>query len=256
MLHDRLFRLESDLGTAGPPSFVIRRTYAHTGRWGHRALVGLLSEEHDLIGASRTGSGVSVDISDKQSILAMYKQVGDAVVCVGGTAKFAPLDALTDDDFAFSLANKLMGQANLVRYGVPYISQGGSVTLTSGVLAQHPMLGSAAVSTVNAGIEAFGRAAALELQGKIRVNVVGPGWVWETLEAIGRVHYADSKSEHSRYLSQFIDCPPSSSKTYSWTGSSPILVPRRCCPRYCSVRASAPACARKSMSRRRFFNST
>ncbi|GAB3627091.1 short chain dehydrogenase [Pandoraea terrae] len=48
------------------------------------------------------------------------------------------------------------------------------------------MRGSAAVSTVNAGIEAFGRAAALELQGKIRVNVVSPGWVSEALEAMGR----------------------------------------------------------------------
>jgi NAD(P)-dependent dehydrogenase (short-subunit alcohol dehydrogenase family) len=153
-----------------------------------KEIMALMSEEHDLIGASRSSPSVSVDISDKQSILAMYKQVGtvDAVVCVGGTAKFAPLDTLTDDDFAFSLANKLMGQVNLVRYGVPHIAQGGSVTLTSGTLAQHPMLGGAAVSTVNAGIEAFGRAAALELQGKIRVNVVSPGWVWETLEAMGR----------------------------------------------------------------------
>ncbi|TDF59587.1 short chain dehydrogenase [Cupriavidus sp. L7L] len=153
-----------------------------------KEITALLSDEHDVIGASRGSSALSVDISDKQSILAMYRQLGtvDAVVCVGGTAKFAPLDALTDDDFAFSLANKLMGQINLVRYGVPYISQGGSVTLTSGTLAQHPMLGGAAVSTVNAGVEAFGRTAALELQGKIRVNVVSPGWVWETLEAMGR----------------------------------------------------------------------
>ena len=118
----------------------------------------------------------------------MYKQLGtvDAVVCVGGIAKFAPLDALTDDDFGFSLANKLMGQVNLVRCGVPFISQGGSVTLTSGTLAQHPTPGGAAVSIVNGGIEAFVRAAALELQGKIRVNAVSPGWVWETLEAMGR----------------------------------------------------------------------
>ena len=153
-----------------------------------KEIVGLLSAEHEVISASRKGSAVSVDISDKQSIVAMYKQVGtvDAVVCVAGTAKFAPLDTLTDDDFAFSLANKLMGQANLVRYGVPYIVQGGSVTLTSGLLAQYPMPGSAAVSTVNAGIEAFGRAAALELQDKIRVNVVSPGWVSETLVAMGR----------------------------------------------------------------------
>jgi NAD(P)-dependent dehydrogenase (short-subunit alcohol dehydrogenase family) len=153
-----------------------------------KEIVKLLSPEHEVIGASRKGSTVSVDISDKQSILAMYKQVGTvgAVVCVAGTAKFAPLNNLSDDDFAFSLANKLMGQANLVRYGVPYIAVGGSVTLTSGVLAQHPMQGSAAVSTVNAGIEGFGRAAALELQGKVRVNVVSPGWVSETLEAMGR----------------------------------------------------------------------
>ncbi|MBP0630357.1 MULTISPECIES: short chain dehydrogenase [unclassified Cupriavidus] len=153
-----------------------------------KEITALLSEEHDVIGASRSTSALSVDISDKESILAMYKKLGtvDAVVCVGGTAKFAPLDALTDDDFSFSLANKLMGQVNLVRYGIPYISQGGSVTLTSGTLAQHPMLGGAAMSTVNAGIEAFGRAAALEMQGKIRVNVVSPGWVWETLEAMGR----------------------------------------------------------------------
>ncbi|MFC3107325.1 short chain dehydrogenase [Undibacterium arcticum] len=156
-----------------------------------KEIVGLLSAEREVIGASRKGSAVSVDISDKQSILAMYKQVGtvDAMVCVAGTAKFgakfAPLITITDDDFAFSLANKLMGQANLVRYGVPYIVQGGSITLTSGLLAQHPMPG-AAVSTVNAGIEAFGRAAALELQGMIRVNVVSPGWVSETLEAMGR----------------------------------------------------------------------
>ena len=151
-------------------------------------LVKLLAAEHEIVTASRKGSDLHVDLSDKASIESMYRRAGtlDAVICVAGTAKFASLDALSDDDFAFSLANKLMGQANLVRYGIPYIVQGGSVTLTSGLLAQHPMPGSAAVSTVNAGIEGFGRAAALELQGKIRVNVVSPGWVWETLEAMGR----------------------------------------------------------------------
>jgi NAD(P)-dependent dehydrogenase (short-subunit alcohol dehydrogenase family) len=153
-----------------------------------RAIVDLLSTEHEIIGASRKGAAVTVDLSDVSSIAAMYKSVGvvDAVICVGGTAKFAPLDSLSDDDFAFSLANKLMGQANLVRYGNEHIASGGSVTLTSGVLAQHPMPGSAAVSVANAGIEAFARSAALELQGKLRVNVVSPGWVSETLTAMGR----------------------------------------------------------------------
>ncbi|MEW9581947.1 short chain dehydrogenase [Paraburkholderia sp. DGU8] len=151
-------------------------------------IVKLLSPEHDIVTASRKGSDLHVDLSDKRSIESMYQQAGtfDAIVCAAGSAKFAPLTALSDDDFAFSLANKLMGQVNLVRCGVPHVSQGGSFTLTSGVLSQQPMEGSAAVSVVNAGVEAFVRCAALELRGKARVNAVSPGWVAETLESMGR----------------------------------------------------------------------
>lgn len=151
-------------------------------------IVKLLSPEHDIVTASRKGSDLHVDLSDKTSIESMYQQAGtfDAIVCAAGSAKFAPLTALSDDDFAFSLANKLMGQVNLVRCGVAHVSQGGSFTLTSGVLAQQPMEGSAAVSVVNAGVEAFVRCAALELRGKARVNAVSPGWVAETLESMGR----------------------------------------------------------------------
>ncbi|WP_133665154.1 SDR family oxidoreductase [Paraburkholderia sp. BL10I2N1] len=96
------------------------------------------------------------------------------------------LGALSDEDFAFSLKNKLMGQVNLVRCSVGHVSQGGSLTLTSGVLSQQPMEGSAAVSVVNAGVEAFTRSAALELRGKARVNTVSPGWIAETLASMGR----------------------------------------------------------------------
>ncbi|MGF6607331.1 NAD(P)-dependent dehydrogenase (short-subunit alcohol dehydrogenase family) [Paraburkholderia sp. WSM4175] len=151
-------------------------------------IVRLLATEHDVVGASRKGSELHVDLSDKSSIEAMFAQSGsfDAIVCAAGSAKFAPLAALGDEDFSFSLANKLMGQVNLVRCGVDHVSQGGSFTLTSGVLAQQPMEGSAAVSIVNAGVEAFARSAALELRGKARVNVVSPGWVAETLESMGR----------------------------------------------------------------------
>ncbi|MBB5464650.1 NAD(P)-dependent dehydrogenase (short-subunit alcohol dehydrogenase family) [Paraburkholderia sp. Clong3] len=151
-------------------------------------IVRLLATEHDVVGASRKGSELHVDLSDKRSIEAMYAQASsfDAIICAAGSAKFAPLAALGDEDFSFSLANKLMGQVNLVRCGVDHVSQGGSFTLTSGVLAQQPMEGSAAVSIVNAGVEAFARSAALELRGKARVNVVSPGWVAETLESMGR----------------------------------------------------------------------
>ncbi|VXB87307.1 Short-chain dehydrogenase/reductase SDR [Burkholderia sp. 8Y] len=148
----------------------------------------ILAPEHEIITASRKGSEVAVDVSDKASIAAMYAKLGNvgAVLCVGGTAKFAPLDSLSDDDYAFSLAHKLMGQVNLVRCAIGHVGEGGCITLTSGTLAQQPMVGSAAVSIVNAGVEGFARAAALELQGKMRVNVVSPGWVAETLQSMGK----------------------------------------------------------------------
>jgi NAD(P)-dependent dehydrogenase (short-subunit alcohol dehydrogenase family) len=79
-----------------------------------------------------------------------------------------------------------MGQVNLVRIGIDEVTDGGSFTLTSGILAQEPSPGSSAVSLVNAGVEAFARAAALELPRGLRINVVSPPWVSETLRAMGR----------------------------------------------------------------------
>ena len=106
------------------------------------------------------------------------------MVSAAGLARFGPLAGLSDEDFQFSLANKLMGQVNLVRIGLDQIRDGGSFTLTSGVLARSPMPGSAAISLVNAGLEGFVRAAALEAPRGIRVNVVSPPWVTETLQAL------------------------------------------------------------------------
>jgi NAD(P)-dependent dehydrogenase (short-subunit alcohol dehydrogenase family) len=127
-----------------------------------------------------------VDIADPASIQQMYRSLGklEAVVCAAGQAKFAPLAQLSDADFRFSLDNKLMGQVNVVRIGFEHVQDGGSFTLTAGSLAQAPMPGSAAVSLVNAGIEGFARAAALEAPRRIRVNAVSPPWVTETLQAL------------------------------------------------------------------------
>lgn len=152
-----------------------------------RAVVAALAATNEIVSAARHGTPVRIDIGDRASIRSMYKQVGqiDAVVCAAGSAKFGELHKLSDDDFEFSLRNKLMGQVNLVRYGIAHMRDGGSFTLTSGVLGQNPIVGSSAISVVNAGVDAFARAAALEAPRGIRVNVVSPPWVDETLKALG-----------------------------------------------------------------------
>jgi NAD(P)-dependent dehydrogenase (short-subunit alcohol dehydrogenase family) len=151
------------------------------------AVVKLLRQRHQVIAVSRSSGDYRADITDKASIETALRAIGkvDAIVSAAGSAVFKPLTALTDSDFDKSLQDKLMGQVNVVRAGAQYIQSGGSITLTSGILAQEPMPGSAAISLVNAGLEGFGRAAALELQSaKVRVNVVSPPWVRETLVAL------------------------------------------------------------------------
>jgi len=151
-----------------------------------RAVAAALSSGNQVMAASLRKSAIKVDMADPASIRQMYRALEklDAVVCTAGEAKFAPLDQLSDDDFRFCLDNKLMGQVNLVRFGFEHVIDGGSFTLTTGILAQSPMPGSAAISLVNAGLEGFVRAAALEAPRKIRVNAVSPPWVTETLRAL------------------------------------------------------------------------
>ena len=128
------------------------------------------------------------DLSSISSLRTLFDALGrvDALVCCAGNAAFGPLEELTDRQFQLGLDSKLMGQVNLVRVATPFVADGGSITLTSGVLSQEPMPGGAAISMVNAGVEGFVRGAALELPRGIRINVVSPPWVSETLEAMGR----------------------------------------------------------------------
>ncbi len=145
-----------------------------------------LAGRHEVIAASHSRSNLKVDLQNPESIKNLFNKVGkvDAVFSVAGNAAFGYLPALTDADFAFSLGHKLMGQINLVRLGLDHVSDGGSFTLTSGVLARNPMPKASAISLVNSGLEGFGRAAALDLPRSIRINVVAPGWVTETLIAL------------------------------------------------------------------------
>jgi NAD(P)-dependent dehydrogenase (short-subunit alcohol dehydrogenase family) len=151
------------------------------------AIAAALAGRHEVIRVGASSGDLVVDLADKASIASLYDAAGpvDAVVSAAGVARFGPLENLEDDDFSFSIRNKLMGNVNLVRLGLGRVREGGSFTLTTGNLSQDPQPQSAIASMVGAGLESFARAAALELEGRYRVNVVSPGWVRETMEALG-----------------------------------------------------------------------
>ena len=158
-----------------------------TGTIGSAVAAALRADAVEVVSAARSGADESVDLSDPGDVRAMLARVGtvDAIVSCAGAARFVPLLDATDEDWSFSLANKLMGQINLVRFGAANVRDGGSITLTTGVLAERPMPGSSIISTVNAGLQGFVRSAGLELTA-LRVNAVSPGWVAETLSAMGK----------------------------------------------------------------------
>lgn len=149
------------------------------------AVVTALSARHEVVVVGRTRGVAQVDLASPDSIRALFQSVGqfDALVSAAGQAKFGSLDELKDEDYLFSFSNKLMGQVNLIRIGHAFMTDGGSFTLTSGVLSQEPIKGCASISMVNAGLEGFVRAVSLELPRRIRANVVSPPWVTETLIA-------------------------------------------------------------------------
>lgn len=144
-----------------------------------KAIVKHYSKEHEVLMASRTSEQYPVDIADAESIKELMRKVGtcDAVICAAGEARWGPFDGLLEEDYYIGIRSKLMGQVNIVRIAQYHLSPNGSITLTTGILADDPVVQTASAAMVNGGIHSFAQAAALELENGIRLNVVSTGVV-------------------------------------------------------------------------------
>jgi len=148
------------------------------GRAVHREL----AARHQVIAASRKGK-LKVDITDSASIRRLFEQTGtvDAIACAAGNVHFGALGEMTEEKFAIGLRDKLMGQVNLALLGLERLRDGGSITLITGILADQPIRYGASASMVNGALEAFVRAAAIELPRGIRINAVSPNVFAESM---------------------------------------------------------------------------
>lgn len=142
-----------------------------------RAAYAELSRRHEVISVGRDSGDIRADMSDRSSIEAMYRQAGpvDAVVSTAGAVHFGPLVEFTEDQFMLGLENKVMGQVNLVLVGLDSVKDGGSFTLTSGVLDRDPIKMGTGAATANGALGGFVKGAAIELPRGLRINVVSPG---------------------------------------------------------------------------------
>lgn len=148
-----------------------------------RAVAAALEPRHELVPVSRT-SPVGADLADPATLDALFETGADAVVCCAANVPLRPLAELTDAQVLDDLRAKLLGQVALARRAAERLPAAGSITLTGGTFTE-PIPGSALGTLVNAGLEAFVRSAAAELPGGPRINAVSPGWISETLEALG-----------------------------------------------------------------------
>lgn len=149
-----------------------------------QAAVSALGRRHEIIKAGRSSGDVTVDLMSEESVRAMYQKLGkvDAVVSAAGHVHFGPLTAMTGAQFRKGLDDKLMGQIHLVLCGIAHLNDGGSFTLTSGVLDRDPIRQGANAAAVNGAIGGFVRSAAIEMPRGIRINAVSPGILEESVQ--------------------------------------------------------------------------
>lgn len=145
------------------------------------AVANALEPRHQVVRVSRAGP-IKADLNDTPSIDALLESIGpiDAVVSCAASVPLTPVLSLSVAAIADLCRAKLFGQLHLVHVALHRLSDNGSITLTTGIFSE-PTPGSALGALVNTGLESFVQAALPELPRGIRLNVVSPGWVRETL---------------------------------------------------------------------------
>ncbi|MEO0939052.1 MAG: short chain dehydrogenase [Pseudomonadota bacterium] len=136
-----------------------------------------LQQRHEIVTVGRSTGDFQVDVGDLDAVKSLYEEIGtiDAVVSCAGDATFASLSEMNQEKFMVGLTQKVMGQVNLVLAGLDIISDGGSFTLTSGVLDRDPIRMGTNAATANGALAGFVTSAAIEMPRGLRVNVVSPG---------------------------------------------------------------------------------
>ncbi|MFD1676448.1 SDR family oxidoreductase [Alicyclobacillus fodiniaquatilis] len=151
-----------------------------------------LDEEAEVVIASRSTAKLTsakqvlghniqafeLDFRSEESAAEFFKQTGqiDHLVITAGEGvmgHFRDLD-VTDAKTAFD--SKFWGQYITARAVVPYLTNTGSITLTSGVYGVRPPKGASTLASINSAVDGLVRGLAVDLA-PVRVNVVSPGIV-------------------------------------------------------------------------------
>ncbi|MGP3979075.1 short chain dehydrogenase [Streptomyces sp. 8N114] len=165
-----------------------------TGRLGAAVRSALAERGHKLLTVGRTGGDLRYDIADPEQVTGLYEAADaaaraaggplDAVVSAAGDVPYKPVVQMSAADYTAAFHGKVLSQLELVRQGIPRIAERGSFTLITGVLTREPIPAGSAASMANGAVEAFVRAAAVEIAPQ-RVNAVSPTIFTESVPDYG-----------------------------------------------------------------------
>ena len=152
-----------------------------------RAVTKNLEADHDVIRAGRSGPDLKLDAGDPLQLDRAFAELGpvDALVSCIGSVPFTPFKETDPESFNSGLMNKFGFQANLVRAVLPHVTPGGSITLTSGILGDEPLVGASCAAAANGALQGFVMAVAAEVMGQARINLVSPSVVEDSVEKYG-----------------------------------------------------------------------
>jgi len=153
-----------------------------------KAVVRELGKRHHIVVVSHRHGDIQLDILDKNSIQKMYQAVGpyDALISTVGKVHFGKFSEMVEKDYYVGIQDKLMGQVNLVLMGLETMNDGGSFTLTSGILNVDPIRLGVSAAMINGAIDGFVKGAAIEMPRGIRINSVSPTLLEESFETYGQ----------------------------------------------------------------------
>ena len=157
-----------------------------TGKLG-RVVVKGLQKDYEVIRAGRSGPDLKIDAFDFESVSDVLASVGpfDGLVsCIGGTP-FKTFEELTMDDFAAGLSTKCFSQLNLAKAAIPFLSENGSITLTSGIIGDEPIIAGSCAAAANGALNMCVSTLAAEYAGKLRINVVSPSIIENSVDHYG-----------------------------------------------------------------------
>ena len=144
---------------------------------GARVVIASRSQDKLKAAAAKIGGDVHwqvVDTTDETSVADLFERLGavEHLVIPGSSVKTGTLREMSLADGRFTMQSKFWGPYLCAKYA--RINPEGSITFFSGILSRRPGQNDAVLASVNAAVEAMGRALAKDLS-PVRVNVISPG---------------------------------------------------------------------------------